>query len=79
MTLKYRGVSYQPNCTAIATSKTQTEAKYRGQSYQLHDSKITPSRPNVQLIYRGVPYYVNQEVLPSELEPALVTIHSQLA
>jgi len=78
MTLKYRGISYQANCTAIATPKTQVEAKYRGQSYQLHDSQITPFRPNIQLIYRGVPYNLNQQAMTSNNQLELV-VNSQFA
>lgn len=62
MTLKYRGITYQPKSININTHQTEVSAKYRGQSYQVTQSKVQVLRPKMIMTYRGVTYNQGENV-----------------
>ncbi|MGK7894664.1 MAG: DUF4278 domain-containing protein [Xenococcus sp. (in: cyanobacteria)] len=78
MTLKYRGVAYQPQPITVSPIQTESLAKYRGQSYLLRQFLVPIENSDTcSMIYRGVSY--NKVNFSSPQSIPQISINSSLA
>ncbi|MGB3533370.1 MAG: DUF4278 domain-containing protein [Microcoleaceae cyanobacterium] len=71
MTLRYRHISYEPDCSGIDCVEGEVRGRYRGQEWHVHYPRHihVPPSPRQPLRYRGVTYNLNQ--LSDQASPAV--------
>ena len=78
MTLKYRGVAYQPKPITVSPIQTESLTKYRGQSYLLRQFVVPIETSHTSsMTYRGVCY--DKENFSSPQSIPQISINSSFA
>lgn len=61
MTLKYRHISYEPDCPNVDCMQGELGGRYRGQKWHIHYPRhLHVPQPHPTLKYRGVTYNMSQ-------------------